>query len=147
MTTALQEAYEIHDVNFLNENHIIALLIEDLQKNNYQITHYATTRQTGYDIVAQQLDIKLIIEAKGATSSKSESNRSGQSFSTNQVKNHIATAILKAMETMTEQENCLIGLAFPNNQVHRQRLEKSRCALQKLGLIVYLVSTDGVELF
>ncbi|WEG72568.1 hypothetical protein [Vagococcus intermedius] len=89
----------------------------------------------------------MIIEAKGATSSKSESNRAGSSFSTNQVKSHVAAAILKAMETMTEQEGCLIALAFPDNQVHRQRLEKSRVALQKLELIVYLVSTDGIELF
>jgi len=66
-------------------------------------------------------------------------------FNGNQVKTHVAVGVLTAMKVVAHGE-ATAGLAFPDNAHHRAQMEAIRIPLRTLGIAVFWVRVDGVEL-
>lgn len=64
----------------LTENDVIDAVCAELFRHGWMIKTTAITRQRGDDIVAEKDGTTLIVEVKGATSSKSGSARHGVEF-------------------------------------------------------------------
>ena len=62
----------------MDENEVIRRVVEELKAKGYTIVRTANTHDRGDDIVAHQNGKHLVIEAKGATSSKLGTKDYGQ---------------------------------------------------------------------
>ncbi|MEV8041878.1 hypothetical protein [Arthrobacter sp. NPDC080082] len=101
----------------------------------------ALGRVHGDDIVAQQADRLLIIEAKGEGSSDPLSKRFGSPFNGSQVTTHVAMATYKALHAASRGAEA--GIALPDNALHRMSFGKIQPALSGLGISVFWVSRDA----
>lgn len=86
----------------LTENEIIEALAEHLRQDGYRIDKQLTTLEQGIDIDAVHLATgrRLLVEAKGGTSSKDGTPRFGKPFSPNQAKSHVAVAFYCGAEML-----------------------------------------------
>ena len=104
----------------LNENDVVNFVSIYLEKKGYKIEQKLTTTQRGIDIVAHHPEKGCCcVEAKGATSSKKDSNRYNKEFNSSQVKTHIGVAILRSFQTKQQHTTSLVVIALPNNQKHK----------------------------
>jgi hypothetical protein len=110
--------------------------------DGYSIAHRALATQHGYDIVASKDGVELIIEAKGAGSSKEGTARYGFEFNSNQVFDHVAKAVLKALR-VAASEQAHAGIALPDNARHRREVEQVAPALRRAGVAVFWVDNEG----
>ncbi|RGI29678.1 restriction endonuclease [Melissococcus sp. OM08-11BH] len=130
----------------LDENDVVNDMKEFLKTQGYKIKNSCNTNQKGVDIVAEKGEQELWVEAKGGTSSKKNSSRYGLPFTTNQVKVHVSRAIYQALSALDSEENPQSAIALPDDEKHRQEIEKVRKSLEKLGIDVYFVSKErGVQ--
>lgn len=133
----------------LNENQITNILSSYLLNEGCRVMSKQTTTQKGIDlIVTDKNGITLYIEVKGGTSSRAGSSRYDLPFNSKQIPNHIGKAILatfKAME-IYGTEGCKYAMAFPDTISHETALKAILSALQKLNIIIYLVSDNGVRI-
>lgn len=129
----------------LTENDVVEAVSLYLIKNGYEIKQKLTTIQTGIDIVAMNPDgIHCYIEAKGATSSKSESLRYGKEFNQSQVKTHVGMALVAAFKLMNEFPKAEVMIALPNNTNHKTLITNMAIPISKSGVKVLLVSEQGI---
>lgn len=126
----------------LTEDEVIDAVIAFLETDRWSILSRATAKQHGDDVVAVREGERLIIEAKGAGSSKPGTKRYGQEFTKGQVFDHVGKAILKALRVVSSREGGA-AVAFPDNENHRTEVAKVENALKRLGIKVFWVSTDG----
>lgn len=132
-----------HDRVTLNENDVIDALAAYLREQGYQIERQLTTTETGIDLIAVRLDGKrLLVEAKGGTSSKIWSSGYGRPFSPSQVNTHVAVALLYAlrMREKYHDNGAEIAIALPDDPPHRWHIESIQSSLKALNLKVFLVS-------
>jgi hypothetical protein len=116
----------------LTEDEVIDAVIAHLEKDGWAIESRSHADEHGDDIVAVRSGQKLVIEAKGAGSSKSGSNRYGLAFSKGQVFDHVGKAILKALRVVG-QEHTTAGIALPDNEHHRSEIDVSIKSLCQPG--------------
>ena len=130
----------------LTENDILAALVKFLTVKGYTEIEVLTTVQKGIDLKAKAPDgMQLLVEAKGETSSKEHSNRFGKPFDGKQIWTHVSVAIVKTLTTMNEYgDQYTYGMAFPEN--HRKMLQDLKLPLDKLGITVFIVSEDDVQI-
>ncbi len=78
---------------------------------------------------------------------KPGTNRFGHEFTGNQVLDHVAKAVYRALVARSEGDEA--GVALPDNKHHRARIEAIRGALRAARVRVYFASDDGAadELF
>ncbi len=127
----------------ITENEVIGCVIYYLKSKGFVIESVCNTMQKGIDIIAQKDGSKLLIEAKGATTSK-ESSRKGKTFSKNQVNNHISRAIFKALQMKEYEEDAIVGIALPYNKNHLEIMKTVEKTLNSLGIII--IWCDGVSI-
>jgi Holliday junction resolvase-like predicted endonuclease len=123
----------------LTEDRVIDAVCRKLSEDGYTIIQRASAVQHGYDIVARKDGRDLIIEAKGAGSSKSGTARYGMEFNSGQVFDHVAKAVLKAMRIVSSH-TARAGVALPDNQSHRREIEQVAAALRDAGVAVFWVN-------
>lgn len=126
----------------LTEDQVVDAVCRKLEGDGYSIEQRALATQHGHDIVARNDHGLLIIEAKGAGSSKAVTKRYGKEFSANQVFDHVAKAILKALRIVSAG-NSSAGVALPDNASHRREIEMVAHALERVGIAVYWVDDLG----
>lgn len=126
----------------LTENDVIAATARFLDAQGWRIVGTASTNQRGHDIDAERNGLRLLVEAKGATSSKAATARYGQAFTANQVNSHVSRAVLRAMRTV-DTPNVRAALALPDNEHHRRELEAVAPALRRLDIAVLWVDASG----
>lgn len=114
-----------------------------LGREGYAIVERATATQHGPDIVASKGEMDIVIEAKGAGSSKPGTRRFGMEFNGNQVFDHVAKAVLKAMRVVALGA-ARAGVALPDNENHRKEIERVATALRQAGIAVFWVN-EGDE--
>lgn len=125
----------------ITENDVVEAVSSYLIENGYEIKQKLSTLQTGIDIVATNPDgIDCYIEAKGATSSKSESSRYGKEFNQSQVKTHIGMALVAAFKLINEFPMAEVIIALPDNINHKALIEAMYTPIFKSGVKVLLVS-------
>lgn len=129
-------------MKILTEDEVIDAVIALLQKEGWRIEARCTADECGDDIIATRDGERLVVEAKGAGSSKPHTNRYGREFSAGQVFDHVAKAILKALRVVATRK-ASAAVALPDNASHRKEVGHVLEALQQLGIAVFWVSADG----
>ena len=126
----------------LTEEQVVGAVCRKLTSDGYAIVQRALVTQHGFDIAARKDGVDLIIEAKGAGSSKAGTARYGHEFNRNQVFDHVAKAVLKALRVVSSAE-AQAGIALPDNANHRREVEQVAPALRRAGIIVFWVDAAG----
>jgi hypothetical protein len=114
----------------LTEDEVICAVQDFLVSKSWRIVRRATAVQRGDDLVAERDGKRLVIEAKGAGSSKSDTARYGMTFNKGQVFDHVGKALLKAMRA---------AIALPGDAAHCTEVAKIRLALDRVGIAVFWV--------
>lgn len=134
----------------LTENDVVRAVSEFLAGRGIEIVQALTTALKGIDVIARGERAIWYVEAKGATSSKPETNRYGKPFNANQINSHVSRAIYAAMAVLGRAPGgprTRVALALPDNEGHRVVVEPVRTALVRLGIAVFWVRDDlGVSL-
>jgi hypothetical protein len=132
------------------ENDIVEAVCRHLITSGWRVAARATTRERGPDIVAEGRDgIRLIVEAKGATSARLGSARFGRPFDSAQARVHIAEAFFTAAaaSVVGSGETQRGALALPDDPLHRRLLAPANAACKRLDLGVFWVaSLSAVQL-
>lgn len=132
----------------LTENDVVIAVVNYLGSRGYRIVQQRSTQERGIDIEAVAIGTgrRLLIEAKGATSSKEGTNRYNRPFTPNQARTHVAVALYCAARLRQEyaEQHSEIALALPDDEVHSRLVEKISSSLKDLGIAVYFVSKDKV---
>jgi hypothetical protein len=114
-----------------------------LVRHGWTIEQRLTTTQTGIDIIASCSEGRLLIEAKGGTSSRDGSARFGKEYTATQAFDRVTKGLLTGFELMERAnlgEN--VGLAFPNDPYFVRYVARVKTALAKTGLRVFWVNRD-----
>jgi len=122
----------------LTEDDVVAAVCEWLRADGYEIRQQLLATQRGFDIVARKDGVGLVIEAKGAGSSKAHTARHGREFDSGQVFSHVAKAVLKALRTVSAGE-ARGAIALPDNAAHRREIDQVHAALAQAGVVVFWV--------
>ncbi len=130
----------------LTENDVVKKVAECLENDGYKVIQRLGTLDKGVDIIAEKAGITLYVEAKGETSSKEASRRYGKHFTQNQVKTHVAMAILASMKILASkpEKSTKVAIAFPANKDHKALISSIEVVLKKAGIDVFMVEEDTV---
>jgi hypothetical protein len=126
----------------LTENDVVTAVCDFLEGHRWKIVSRCDANQRGIDVVAERRGQRLLIEAKGGTSSKSITRRYGKAFNTAQVSDHVANAVFTAMELLSAEPHALVAVALPDDRPHQRQLEGVESALERLGIGAIWVSED-----
>jgi len=138
----------------LLESDVINAVCKKLEFQDYFIQQKLQPNQQGDDIIAVKAGLhprKLIIEAKGETSSRIGSERYGKPFDSAQVRVHVAEAFYKSAQVLSrgtyEGEKILSGIALPDTNLHRNYVKYIQPVLDNLQIIVFWVDeTKNVQI-
>lgn len=125
----------------LYEDQVVDAVCRYLEAQGWRIETRAHAHQHGDDIVAVRETQRLVVEAKGAGSSKEGTRRYGQSFNRGQVKTHIGVAVLRALGVASDRR-ALSAVAFPADPNHRDVAGRILPALAAAGVGVFWVNDD-----
>jgi len=111
-------------------------------EKRYDVEAVESVYERGPDIIARSPKLKheLAIEAKGQTSSKSDSNRFGKEFNKNQKEDHLGRALVKALQFVSKGK--ITGIALPSDETDVALVNSIKPALERLGVVVFLVRMD-----
>jgi len=127
----------------LTESDVIGAVCAHLRARKFNVKHQRKETEQGDDIEASTPAGQMVlIEAKGETSSQSHTKRFGNVFTANQVLDHVAKAVYRAI-CYASRENILAGVAFPQNKHHESRVEAIRPVLKKLRIEVFWVCVES----
>ena len=130
----------------LTENDVVQAVAAYLTQNGYRIESALSTDERGIDIVAINLktERRLLVEAKGGTSSKAHTARFGNPFNSGQALSHVSRAFYTAATLRQKYvaNHDEIALAFPEDSNHRALVDNISTALQALNIIVFFVGED-----
>lgn len=124
----------------LYEDDVTDAVCAELERRRWTIVQKLRATQKGDDIIAVRGTERLLVEAKGETSSRPTTGRYGAAFDSGQVNSHVSRAMLRAMRVVSE--GCQAAVAFPEENLHRLEIEKVRIAIERLGVAVCWVSPD-----
>lgn len=125
----------------LHEDDVVDAVVSLIMAKGWTIQSTAHADELGDDIDALKDGQRLLVEAKGAGSSKVVTKRYGQLFTGNQVGSHIGVAVVRALR-WASSGIAYPALAFPDNRHHRDRIEAIAPALERLGIGIFWVSED-----
>ena len=124
------------------ENEVIDSISSKLEEMGYEIKSKCSTSERGIDLHAIKNEVELLIEAKGGTTSK-DTSRKGKPFNCSQVKDHVAMAILKAMQLKQKHPKSKICIALPSDEKHKRVIETVMLSLKSLDVTV--IWSDGQD--
>lgn len=121
-----------------------------LERQGYSIDQRLHTTQQGVDIIATNRSngCRLLVEAKGATSSREGSARYGMGFTGSQVFDRVAKGVfttLKLRAQYPDRQHTEVALAVPDLPGFRRQLEAVKRELSAAGLRVFLVAETSVS--
>lgn len=127
----------------LTEDDVVKAVAAHLKSEGYCVESTCSTGERGVDIVAihSATNRRLLVEAKGGTSSKSTTARYGSPFTPNQAKSHVSVAFYYAAKLRQRHsaEGAEIAMAFPDDPQHRMLVDDITSALDTLGISVFFV--------
>ncbi|MFL8712588.1 hypothetical protein Q3304_17590 [Clostridioides sp. GD02377] len=126
----------------ITENEVVDCVVSYLEKIGFSIESRCNTMEKGIDIVAQKNNRKLLIEAKGATTSK-DTSRKGHPFSSNQINNHVSRAVFKALQMKEYEEDAVVAIALPYTKTHVRVTKTVEKTLKSLEILT--IWCDGVN--
>lgn len=120
----------------ITENEVVDMVISKLQELGYRIVSSCDTNTKGVDIVAEKNNKKLLIEAKGGTTSK-ESAKEGRPFDRNQAKTHISVAIFKLLQLKEKNRDALLAMALPCERHHFEFIDSIKTSVRELEIVIF----------
>ena len=132
----------------LLEFDVVNAVARELEDRGYTILEGLKPTQRGHDIVARRQGRQprtLYIEAKGETSSRIDSQRFGKPLDSAQAKIHVAEAFFTAAEPLvdtSQSPEVKVGIALPDNELHRRYEAAIHEVLMNLGIAVFWVLKD-----
>ncbi len=126
----------------LTEDEVVDAVIDYLTQDGWEILGVAHAHEHGDDITAERDGVRLIVEAKGAGSSKVGTKRFGLVFNRGQVRTHVAVAILR-MLGVTSTGTARAAVALPDNQHHRDVFGKAARSILAAGVGAFWVDAEG----
>jgi hypothetical protein len=138
---------QVGAVDQLTENDVVAAACDYLEASGWSVDVRLSTSQKGDDIeVTRSSDgMRLFVEAKGATSARSNSYRFGQPFESAAVRVHVSEAVFKAAQVLSREvsgSEVRAGIALPANRHHQRLVAMVRPVLASLGVAVLWVDGD-----
>jgi len=127
----------------LTEDETVELLINHLENDGYNIISFCIGHQRGTDIVAKKNKRKLLVEVKGARANHNSKIKKRPYFDSGQIKDHFGKAIVKVLELKSDNKNCDVAIAHPDDESIKKHLDKSIKHLKKLDIIHFWVSRNG----
>lgn len=126
----------------LYEGEIIEAVCAYLERRGFTIQQKLSVKQRGDDIIATgNGSIRALhIEAKGETSSRTNSTLNGKPFNAAQVRDHVANAFYRAAMMATSGK--VGGMALPANTFHKRYVKRIQHALDALDIIVFWVASN-----
>jgi hypothetical protein len=125
----------------LTEDDVIDAVVDHLTARGWEIVSRCTVAQRGDDLVARRGGEQVVVEAKGAGSSKAGSARFGSTFTSGQVFDHVAKAVLKGLRVASLDE-ARGAIALPDDLHHRRWVEPVMPALARVDITVLWVGDD-----
>lgn len=122
----------------VTEDDVVESTARALREAGWTITQQLTTKATGVDLIAERAEQRLLIEAKGYTSASPTSARYGKPFNPNQLWDHTAKAIYKALAVVSVGHDCA-GIALPDDPRTVAVVAAVEPALRQLGILVIWV--------
>ena len=129
----------------ITENDIVDIVISRLLELDFKIISSCDTSTKGIDIVAEKDNRKILIEAKGGTTSK-ESAKEGKPFDRNQAKTHISVAIFKLLQLKEENKDALLAMALPYEKHHFEFISSIKTSIKELKIIILWCSKEGIKI-
>ena len=129
----------------ITENEVVNMVISKLKQLDFEIISSCDTNTRGIDIIAEKDNKRILIEAKGGTTSK-ESAKEGKPFDRNQAKTHISVAIFKLLQLKEENKNALLGIALPYERHHYEFVNSIITSIKELEIIIFWCDKEKVEL-
>jgi len=128
----------------LTESDVTEAVCRFLKTRGYRVTQQLSESEAGDDIIAYSANgTKVMIEAKGETSSKSHTPRFGKPFSSGQVLDHVSKAFYRAASYVAEHVSA--GIALPKNNAHVSVVTRVQPVLARLNIEVFWVQPEGRE--
>jgi hypothetical protein len=127
----------------LTESDVIQSVCDFLEDHNFSIQQHLNEQEKGDDIVAiNDRGEHFYIEAKGQTSSKTNSKAFGKEFSDSQKLSHVSRALYRAIK-MKDQNNSDTGIALPETQKHIKLVKDIEETLRLIGIEVFWVQNNN----
>ena len=127
----------------LTEDETVELLMIYLKSEGYKILDYCKGHRRGIDITAEKNNRKLLIEVKGARANHNSKIKKRSYFDSGQIKDHFGKAIVKSLEVKSDNPDCDIAIAHPDDELIKKHLDKSIKHLKQLDIFHFWVSKDG----
>ena len=131
----------------MDENEIVDAVCAHLERTGFRVTQKLSTVQQGVDIIAAHPSSgrRLLIEAKGGTSSREGSNRFGKPYTQSQVFDRCGKGVFTALKLRAQEPaHTTTVLATPDSRWFRSYLGDVAPLLRPLGIEVWVVSEAGV---
>lgn len=125
----------------LLEDDVVNAVMAFIVARGWTIQSTAHANELGDDIDALKDGQRLLVEAKGAGSSKATTKRYGQLFTGNQVGSHIGVAVVRALRWVSSGI-AYPALALPDNRHHRDRVNAIAPALAQVRIGIFWVSDN-----
>jgi len=129
-------------IAILSEDQVVEAVSQYLSVRGYHEVRRSLATEQGVDLIMRKGGDELHIEAKGAGSSRSTSARYGKVFNSGQVMDHVAKAMLKALEVVATGKH-RAAIALPDDRPHISRIERIQPVLDDLHIAVFLVDPSG----
>jgi Holliday junction resolvase-like predicted endonuclease len=130
----------------LTENDVVWAVAHYLSQDGYEIVSQLSTLEHGIDIEAVSVKSgrRLMVEAKGRTSSKQTTRRFGKPFSKKQANTHVAVALYFAAKLLQKHSGAAVdvALAFPDDHIQRANVMHIASTLKSLGIEVFFVDHE-----
>jgi hypothetical protein len=133
---------ERDDALRMTESDVIGAVVKHLEGEGWIIKSTCTEKQRGIDLIAEHGNERLVLEAKGGTSSDDTTKRYGKGFTTNQQRDHVANAVLTALKLRSSEPKSRVAIAFPDTPTHRRHITGAADALKALSIWAYAVHPD-----
>lgn len=135
------------DDAWMSEQETQARLVRWLEANGWHHIIQSVGHQHGIDVSASKGDARIAIEVKGHPQDRliaGENKGAKRTFHpAAQARTYFANALHAAATTIAKRPGDLHAIALPDVPRYRSMVEGTRVALERLGLGVFIVSSDG----
>lgn len=127
----------------LDENAVVTAIGKHLTLSGYEIKQQLSTTEHGIDVIAlhPHSNVRVLVEAKGGTSSRIGSERYGKPYTQNQVFDRVAKGVFTCLQLRTENPDknmVRVILAIPEKPSHFKKYVASVAqSLESAGIEVW----------
>jgi len=133
----------------LNEENVVDAVCGYFGRRGLIVTQKLRTTQRGTDIIAerQRDGRKILVEAKGDTSTRPGTSRHGKPFTASQIRTHTGVALLKAAELLqlNGRARTTVCIAVPDSDRQRRVFRGIDGCLRQLGVTLLLVDPASMK--